>query len=98
MQRVCDAATRGPWFRNAGGEVNCIVSSGKGGIAPVIATANPMMSFSHAYPCSNIECNFDFIAAARTALPVCIAEIRRLREALKEYENPRHRDLMEGFE
>lgn len=71
-QRICDAATAGPWESVDGGnyEVLVITRDPAHIHAPVIA--------------ESIEVTFDarFIAEARTGWPAALAEIARLREVM----------------
>ena len=85
-QALCDAATKGPWYSNhTDQEVDEHQYVEWMEIGPWQDDSADSIAFSkHAPPNANmpdqiIE-NFDFIAESRTALPACIAEIRRLRE------------------
>jgi hypothetical protein len=80
MQARCDAATDAPWtsFTNS-----CLDSP------------RPSLVWGKPYPSGHMptladyqtQGNAQFIAAARTDLPRCIEEIKRLREALVWYGN-----------
>ena len=77
-QAVCDAATAGPW--------HCAMPACD--CEEAIANEESSVEDDHTGCCvvdHATEIDANFIALARTALPQAIAEIRRLRAALRKY-------------
>lgn len=75
LQALCDAATPGEWVRNETWglvDAGCIVET-------ATARGDPRLRIA-TLSGAGIEADAAFIAAARTALPALIAEVRRLRK------------------
>lgn len=75
----CDAATAGPW--NVGGGTQSSFYNGKNAV--ILQSGRYVIADRAVYPDSSdfndqVFSNMDFIAHARTDLPVCVAEIERL--------------------
>jgi hypothetical protein len=98
LERICQAATPGPWRVDEDGDVRA------GGAAPfglcrLAALYAPCPVEAH--PCGSNEVDEEFIAAARHALPKLIAKVRELQarlgnaEALREYADKRDAILNE---
>lgn len=75
LQALCDAATPGPWWVSDDG-LNDVWNGEEEFAENLIA---PGCVRHGEAPSERIRADQDFIAAARTALPELIAEVRRLR-------------------
>jgi hypothetical protein len=76
LRKLCHAATCGPWDRASRGPINLIVDPD--GLV-VIGTVATIADCTES-PDAHREANVAFIAAARTALPVALDEIERLKK------------------
>ncbi len=84
LQAICDAATEGPWeVADCGlkGEVPEVIRREPDGDWAPIAVFEDV---NGQWWCPDYEQNRPFIAASRTAMPLLIAEVRRLRAQLAE--------------
>jgi len=84
LQALCDAATNSPWATsNDGSSENwavCYVGRDTGDVPWSVNTIGVRGSELH----GDAEHDAAFIAAARTALPELIAEVRRLSQSLDD--------------
>jgi hypothetical protein len=78
LEALCENATPGPWLIDYSGTAAVYEDDAAG--RTIFLAGSP-----HCPPRSESEtnCNLRFIAAARTALPEAIAEIRRLQSELQ---------------
>ncbi len=87
LQAICDAATAGPWeVADCGlkGEVPEVIRREPDGDWAPIAVFEDV---NGQWWCPDYEQNRPFIAASRTAMPLLIAEVRRLRGAILSFGN-----------
>lgn len=74
LERLANAATPGPWFPRWGGEPGYVYSQSAERVIAMLADEQ-----NDGLPRPNSQ----LIAAARTAVPELIAEVRRLRAAIE---------------
>lgn len=92
-KKLAEAATEGPWYaditRSGPGAAVCRSESVSTVAYPSMEICKfPHKDLSAAKTIAGRAANFDFIAAARTAVPELIAEVERLQRELKDRPYP----------
>lgn len=70
---LCEAATPGPWLHCSPGEVRA------DGVGPRLFGSPMIWQGVNGWQPAQTQVNLDFIAAARTAMPLLLAEVERLK-------------------
>ena len=93
-RRIEQAATKGPWENDGGGEINQHFSLPEPW-ATVVSTDVACMAYCYGGSAAGVERDEDaeFIAHARDDVPALLAEVRRLRAMEQRVRELHHRDV-----